>query len=68
MWWGVFLVMVSVFPARWYLAIGALVNTLMFQFISIPMAERRMAAYKEGFAEYVAGTNRLMPFARSKNA
>ena len=68
MWWGVFLVMVSVFPARWYLGIGALVNTLMFQFISIPMAEKRMAAYKDGFADYLAETNKLLPVPRHRSA
>ena len=61
MWWGVFIVMFSVFPERWYFAAGALVNTLMFQFVSIPMAEKRMAAYKEGFSDYVAKTNKLLP-------
>ena len=61
MWWGVFIVMASVFPGRWYFAAGALVNTLMFQFVSIPMAEKRMAAYKEGFTDYVAKTNKLLP-------
>jgi steroid 5-alpha reductase family enzyme len=61
MWWGVYLVMLSVLPSLWPLGIGALVNTLMFLFISIPMAETRMAGYKEGFDRYVAETNRLLP-------
>jgi steroid 5-alpha reductase family enzyme len=61
MWWGVCLVQLSVLPQYWYLGIGALVNTLMFLFISIPMAERRLAGYKEGFAAYRAETNRLLP-------
>jgi steroid 5-alpha reductase family enzyme len=68
MWWGVFLVMVSALPQYWYFAAGALVNTLMFQFISIPMAENRLAGYKEGFADYVSETNKLLPFARRKSA
>ena len=68
MWWGVFLVMVSVFPQRWYFAAGALVNMLMFLFISIPMAEKRMAEYKEGFANYVAETNKLLPVPRHSKA
>ena len=68
MWWGVFLVMFSALPQYWYFAAGALVNTLMFQFISIPMAENRLAGYKEGFADYVSETNKLLPFARRKSA
>jgi steroid 5-alpha reductase family enzyme len=66
MWWGVYLVMLSVLPSLWLLGIGALVNTLMFLFISIPMAETRMAGYKEGFDRYVAETNRLLPIAFRK--
>lgn len=63
MWWGVFVVLLSVRPPLWLLGIGALINTLMFLFISIPMAESRMAGYKEGFDRYVQETNRLLPIA-----
>lgn len=63
MWWGVFLVMLSVSPGCWALGFGALVNTLMFLFVSIPMAEKRLAEYKVGFSEYVEQTNMLLPFA-----
>ncbi|NLI54602.1 MAG: DUF1295 domain-containing protein [Clostridiales bacterium] len=61
MWWGVYVVMLSVLPRLWPLGLGALVNTLMFLFISIPMAEARLAQYKEGFSDYAAQTNRLLP-------
>ncbi len=61
MWWGVYVVMLSVLPQYWFLGIGALFNTLMFLFISIPMAEKRLVGYKEGFAAYQAETNRLLP-------
>jgi len=63
MWWGVYVVLLSVRPDLWLLGLGALTNTLMFLFISIPIAETRMAAYKEGFDRYVSETNRLIPFA-----
>lgn len=63
MWWGVFVVLLSVRPSLWLLGIGALTNTLMFLLISIPMAESRMAGYKEGFDRYVQETNRLLPIA-----
>jgi len=55
-------VMLSILPDYWWLGLGALVNTLMFLLISIPMAEKRLAEYKEGFSEYVAQTNKLLPF------
>jgi len=63
MWWGVFAALLSVRPELWLLGLGALVNTLMFLFISIPLAETRMAGYKEGFDRYVKETNRLLPIA-----
>ena len=66
MWWGVYVVLLSVSPRLWPLGIGALTNTLMFLFISIPMAETRLAGYKEGFSDYVAETNRLLPIKRNK--
>ncbi len=62
MWWGVYVVMLSVLPRYWVLGFGALVNTLMFLFISIPMAEKRLAGYKAGFVSYQAQTNKLLPF------
>ena len=58
-----FVVLVSVRPDLWLLGLGALTNTLMFLFVSIPMAETRMAGYKEGFDRYVQETNRLLPIA-----
>ncbi|MEA4914382.1 MAG: DUF1295 domain-containing protein [Christensenella sp.] len=61
MWWGVYAVLLSVRPDLWPLGLGALTNTLMFLFISIPMAEKRMAGYKEGFDRYVKETNKLLP-------
>ena len=61
MWWGVFTVLLSVRPDLWLMGIGALCNTLMFLFISIPMTETRMAGYKEGFDRYVKETNKLIP-------
>lgn len=61
MWWGIFMMMFSQNPTRWYLAIGALLNTLMFFFISIPMAEKRLAGYKTNFDEYKQRTRMLLP-------
>ena len=57
------MVLLSVRPSLWLLGIGALTNTLMFLLISIPMAESRMAGYKEGFDRYVKETNKLLPIA-----
>ncbi len=47
-----------------YLA-GVLLNTLMFLFISIPMAEKRLAREKDGYEEYAARTRMLLPIKKS---
>ena len=60
MWWGIALAFISAVPNMWYLGAGALVNTLMFLFISIPMADKRQSK-KDGFDEYKKQTRILLP-------
>ncbi|MBQ7912591.1 MAG: DUF1295 domain-containing protein [Clostridia bacterium] len=60
MWWGIGAATVFVMPNRWWLLAGALANTLLFAFVSIPMAEKRQSR-KEGFAEYKKQTHVLIP-------
>ncbi len=60
MWWGVALSVICAAPNAWYLAIGALANTVLFFAVSIPMADGRQAR-KEGFAEYKQQTRMLLP-------
>jgi steroid 5-alpha reductase family enzyme len=60
MWWGVGISAVSSMPDRPYLLIGALVNTLMFLAVSIPLADGRQSG-KPGFDEYKAETRMLLP-------
>ena len=63
MWWGIALASVYAMPDRWYLIAGAVANTLLFIFVSIPMAEKRQSR-KEGFAEYKSRTRVLLPIPR----
>jgi steroid 5-alpha reductase family enzyme len=65
-WWGVYLVMLSAHPELWYLGIGALVNTALFLFISIPLAEKHLATYKTGYTAYLRETRQLLPLAKRK--
>ena len=60
MWWGVALSVICAAPNAWYLAIGALANTVLFFAVSIPMADGRQSR-KEGFAEYKKQTRMLLP-------
>ena len=60
MWWGVASAVTCLFPHAWYLCAGAFANTLLFLFVSIPMADGRQSR-KEGFAEYKRETRMLLP-------
>ena len=60
MWWGIALAVISVFPNVWYLGVGALANTMLFLFVSIPLADGRQARKPE-FAEYKSRTRMLLP-------
>ncbi len=59
-WWAIALAYICVDPARFYLAAGALANTLLFLCVSIPLADKRQSR-KEGYAEYKAQTRMLLP-------
>ena len=63
MWWSMGLLSVFAlgFINYFYLLIGAIVNTLMFLFVSIPMAENHQKERKEGFLEYKKQTRMLFP-------
>ena len=60
MWWGIALAAISILGFRWYLPLGALCNTLLFLFVSIPMADGRQSR-KAGFDEYKKSTRMLLP-------
>ena len=58
MWWGIYLLYLTIGLSDRSLgvvllpAVGALANTSLFVFISIPMMEKRQLANKPGYAEY----------------
>ncbi len=58
MWWGVGLASVIALGGKWWLLAGAAINTLLFLFISIPMADKRQSR-KPGFEEYKKATRIL---------
>ena len=60
MWWGVALSVISAFPGAWYLAIGAISNTVLFLAVSIPLADGRQSQKPE-FDEYKSHTRMLLP-------
>lgn len=60
MWWGVAFSVICAAPNAWYLFVGALVNTVLFFSVSIPMADGRQSR-KEGYDEYKKATRMLLP-------
>lgn len=60
MWWSVGLLCVSSLTGYLYILIGAAANTMLFMFVSIPLAEGKQAK-KEGFLEYKKATRILLP-------
>ena len=65
MWWGIGLACFSAMPEKYYILSGAILNTALFSFVSIPMAEKRQSK-KPGFDEYKRETRVLLPIARHK--
>lgn len=59
-WFGVAAVLVVSHYAYWYLLAGAVINLLMFLFISIPMEEKHLKEYKENYDEYLSTTSPLL--------
>ncbi len=60
MWWGVAMAVICAKPEAWYLAAGAVANTLLFLTVSIPLADGRQSR-KAGFDEYKRSTRKLLP-------
>lgn len=62
MWWGVYFFCLTSNLSSWYLIAGAIANTLLFIFISIPMQEKRLLSYKDNYDEYINETSVLIPW------
>lgn len=65
MWWGIALSVTTADAGAMILCLGATANTLLFLFVSIPLADGRQSA-KPGFDEYKSETRMLLPFRRFK--
>ena len=65
-WFGVALTLIISTPQYWYLIFGSVANLLMFIFISIPMEEKHMKQYKDGYDIYLKTTSPLLLLPRRK--
>ena len=59
-WWGLYVLSMATAPPDYYIS-GAIIVTLLFLFISIPMMEKRMKN-RNGFAKYKKQTPVLIPW------
>ena len=61
-WYGVAMVYVFCdFTKNWYYIFGAVLDNALFLGISIPLAEKNLRTYKEGYDEYKKNTSMLIP-------
>lgn len=61
MWWNIALLALFALGNHYWLVTGATINTLMFIFVSIPLAEKHQRERKEGFDLYKMNTRMLFP-------
>ena len=66
-WYGLAFVFVLSSIGEWYFVFGAVINTLLFAFISIPLADNHLKTYKTGYEEYRRETRNLLPLPRFTN-
>jgi len=59
-WWGLLLLGLSAEPTAWHLAAGAVAITLLFNVVSIPLHETRMAGRRPGFGAHRRRVSRLL--------
>lgn len=65
-WYGISMVYLLTNLNEWYLIFGAILINLLFVFISIPLAENKMATYKDNFIEYKRNKRMLIPIPKFK--
>jgi steroid 5-alpha reductase family enzyme len=60
-WWGLFGFSLAAGAFSWWTPVGAIVITLMFLGVSLPMMEARMRERRPGYAAYAERTSMLLP-------
>lgn len=60
LWWGIWLMQISVLPNVWWTVLAPILMTMLFVFISIPMMENKLKQSKQGYTEYIQNTSMLL--------
>ena len=66
-WIGLFLFSIGTDEFLWWALPGPLGMILLFQFISVPMIDKRMIARKQGYRNYVRQTSGWIPWFPKRN-
>ncbi len=66
-WVGVYLILLLSAYEYWYLFVGMLLIILLFNFVSIPLAEKRQLSKRSNYKEYQLETSRLLILPKKKN-
>jgi len=61
MWWGVFGMLLSISFSYYIYGLGAIFNTLMFIFISVPLMENKLIKNKVGYKDYIDSVSMFFP-------
>ncbi len=65
-WWGIFIMQIGVLPNSYLPIIGAILMTLLFVFISIPMMEKHVIKKRPNYVEYKKEVSALIPWLRKR--
>ena len=65
-WWGVYLMMLSLNEKMFILILGPILVTLLFAVVSIPLMEQRQLKTKRDYKEYMEQTSMLIPMKKTK--
>ena len=66
-WWGLFIIALGCGTEYWWTGLGALIITLMFKFISIPLIEKHSLKRRQDYEEYQKHVPMLLPSFKNNN-
>jgi steroid 5-alpha reductase family enzyme len=61
-WWGLFFCAMAAHPEEWWVVVGPLSMTLLFNFISIPMIDKRMKRRRKNYDLVQKAISRWIPW------
>lgn len=67
-WWGIWIIQIGVAPRIWITAVGPIVVTLLFVFISIPLMEKHILEKNPSYNSYCKEVPMIIPWFRANKA